>query len=411
MERKGKFSANRIFPYLFAVGLVCRLVFVFGTPDFYAPDEQSHYKYVSYIAEHRSLPVQKHKVGHPANDWEYYQPPLYYIAIAPVFHIADAVFDDDYYMIRSLRLVSVLLWIGTVACTLRFLKILSIGSEFLKIVVLSMICLLPAYSFISAMINNDNLIILISSLLICSVAKIKTDFKSSLLTGFLLGLALLTKLNAGILLIAIVLILTLHVARGGETWQRALKSLLTTAIVSAALWIPWVMRNVEIYGSITAAGVANVQSEWPSLAAAFVSTMGHMAKSFWAVAGIHNNVGQEFSSLGILLSVLSSGGLIFVVFSAKQRNSVFGNGIYSSFMFVMMIVLILDILLVLRFGFLYAQSQGRFLFPLLLPAALLFGIGLRTYPVRHAGSWAAGIFIIYSLTFTFFSIAWFLRIL
>jgi len=67
------------------LGLVCRVALALFTPVFYAPDEQSHFACIKYIYENRGFPTQTSKTGAPTNDWEYYQPPLYYVASLPLF--------------------------------------------------------------------------------------------------------------------------------------------------------------------------------------------------------------------------------------------------------------------------------------------------------------------------------------
>jgi hypothetical protein len=51
-----------------SIGLVCRLAFSILTPTFYAPDEQSHFNYVKYLAEKRSFPIQTSRTDSPTND-------------------------------------------------------------------------------------------------------------------------------------------------------------------------------------------------------------------------------------------------------------------------------------------------------------------------------------------------------
>jgi hypothetical protein len=68
-----------------------------------------------------------------------------------------------------------------------------------------------------------------------------------------------------------------------------------------------------------------------------------------------------------------------------------------------------NLALVLRFGLLYNQGQGRFMFPLLIPIALLLSIGIHLLGmgkhVKYAPIHAVGFFSLYVLSFTGFSLS------
>src|SRR5678810_344137 len=96
---------------ILAAGILCRLALALFRPTFYAPDEHSHFHYVRYLSEHRSFPVQTSKMGDPSHEWEYFQPPLYYVALVPVYRAANALFHSQTAIVIALRLVSIALWL------------------------------------------------------------------------------------------------------------------------------------------------------------------------------------------------------------------------------------------------------------------------------------------------------------
>ena len=55
-------------------------------------DEPAHFNYVRHLVEHRTFPVQTRHVAEPGAferaDFEYYQPPLYYLLCAPLVAVA-----------------------------------------------------------------------------------------------------------------------------------------------------------------------------------------------------------------------------------------------------------------------------------------------------------------------------------
>lgn len=405
----GKLSNRQIFLFVFVVGFACRIAFAIGTPDFYAPDEQSHFNYVRFLADHRSFPIQTSRTGADTNDWEYYQPPLYYLVQVPVYILATELFQDKYYLIRSLRFTSILLWICTVGFALWFLRILEIDNELLQVVVMGLVCLLPTYTFLSSMINNDNMIIFIGGLLLCSIARRDLSVNTAIVTGILLGLALLTKLSAVVYCPAIVALAVLHAIRVPLKRRPAIVYLMIVVTVSALIWLPWATRNLYVYGSITAEHVANVPVAWPTMAVAVYGTLSYMSGSFWSVSGIYNNVHSVFPQVGMPLSIFSLSGLIYALWSGKRLNAVFASELDGRFLIAMSLSIAVNVLLVLRFGILYGQGQGRFLFPLLLPISLFLGIGLCFYQIKNFGIHLSGFFITYAVTFTLFSLGSFPR--
>src|SRR5512144_3415764 len=55
-------------------------------------DEPAHFRYVEYVATRHALPVQTHRFEEPGAfgraDFEYHQPPLYYLLCAPLDSLA-----------------------------------------------------------------------------------------------------------------------------------------------------------------------------------------------------------------------------------------------------------------------------------------------------------------------------------
>ena len=62
-QRSHSVSGRLFVTTVLIAGLVVRLAYVFLTPVFYAPDEQSHFNYIKHLAENKSFPVQTSKLG------------------------------------------------------------------------------------------------------------------------------------------------------------------------------------------------------------------------------------------------------------------------------------------------------------------------------------------------------------
>ena len=408
-QRAGTLRAEHLIAAMFAAGLVCRLAFALGTPTFYAPDEQSHFRYVRYLAERHAFPVQTSRMNAATNDWEYYQPPLYYLALTPVYLIVNGVFHNDAVTVRALRLVSILLWALALGFALRFLERAGVGEGFLRAAVVAMVALLPTYVFLSSTINNDNLLIALGSAILWRLAE-PWSLRNALWLGMLTGLALLTKLTAvvylGLLGLAVVLDL-LRRPRPAGSWAPAA----IATVVAAALASPWLVRNHLVYGSLTAESVANIRQSWHSAAEAVLGTLTYMQESFWAVSGVYNNVRFFYPFVGRHVGYFAGLGLLIGLAFRRDRlrQALPAN---RDLVAALALGLVANAMLVMRFGILYGQGQGRFLFPLLVPAALTLGIGLRMFPVtdrEDASLHLAGGFLAYASSFTLYGLVIFPR--
>jgi 4-amino-4-deoxy-L-arabinose transferase-like glycosyltransferase len=287
---------------------------------------------------------------------------------------------------------------------MRFLEVLGIRNKFLSIVVFCVVCLLPAYTFLSSAINNDNLLLALSAILLFSIARPHFTDNSGLVTGVLLGLAVLTKLTAVIVCFAYALILLVEAVRQPDRRRIVFRHFITAGSTATLLVMPWVIRNVIIYHSITAEYVANVPREWPSYLIALYHVLKGMLFTFWSVSGIHNNVRSLFPAVGCLLTIVAGLGLILTIRSGGRIKEVIPGDRQRWFFIAMAIAFLINVVLVARFGFLYAQGQGRFLYPLLLPEALFLAIGLRFYRLRNLDIHTAGLFLTYCIGFTFYSL-------
>ena len=392
------------------IGLTCRVAFSLLTPTFYAPDEQSHFNYVKYLAESRSFPVQTSKTDASTNDWEYYQPPIYYLVLTPFYLMSERLFQNDFITVRLLRAFSIFLWGITVLLTFKFLDSLKVYDAFLRIFVTAMICLLPTYTFLSSVINNDNLLITIGTAILYLVTQ-PLSRRNSMFTGFLLGLALLTKLTAIVYITLIILMLFIILVKRAINRDVILHRFLLIGL-ALALWAPWGWRNYRVYGSITAEEVANVPRQWVSVYQAVIKTLQYMGESFWSVSGIYNNVYFIYPKIGILVFLFACAGLIYGLFFSKKQLHLLIQGNHN-IIIALMLAIGINVVLVIRFGVLYGQGQGRFLFPLLIPISLLMGMGFRMYSLSNRYNiliHLTGFFVTYVMSFTLYSLAMFLII-
>jgi hypothetical protein len=408
-QQRTPWNARSLGLLLLLLGLGLRLAYVFLTPVFYAPDEQSHVNYLKYLSEHRAFPVLAGKMGETDNEWEYFQPPLYYLAALPIYWATDHLFHQTAVTVFALRLGSVLLWLLNLRLGLTLLKRLEIRDELLWLGALTLACLLPTYVFVSAAVNNDNLMITMGTAVACLLATRQPSLKNALALGLLLGLSLWVKQSALVFVPAVVALRLLAGFKGQQPWPAALAQGAGTLAIAALLYLPWALRNWQVYGTFTPEDLSAAVKTWPSAVDGLISATHNLAKTFWSVSGISNNIGYPFPLLGMAFAAVALGGLGL---GWKQDPKALCGPLTATNALVLTALLfaaLVNVILVLRFGYLYGMGQGRHLFPLLGPLALLLTWGFRAFPAKNIPLHLVGFWTTYALAFEAFSLCRFPR--
>ena len=214
-------------------------VYSLVNPIFEAPDEVYHYPYTQHLAAGNGLPVQR--VGsHDLWEQEGSQPPLYYVLSAlltcwidasdlpqvrwlnPYARIGVALARDNKNMvvhtegerwpwrgtvlaIHLIRFFSVVLGACTLWGTWGLARVLFPERPDIAIGAMLINALNPMFLFISGSVNNDNLVILLSSLTLLLLVRMIQRGRSRrclFLIGITIGLACLSKLS-GLALLAL----------------------------------------------------------------------------------------------------------------------------------------------------------------------------------------------------------------
>ncbi len=145
--------------------------------------------------------------------------------------------------------------------------------------------------------------------------------------------------------------------------------------ITAFIWFPWLYRNLQIYGSLTAEEIANVRHYWNSFIEEIIIIVLYLIKSFWAVSGQYNDISDVWHTiLGFLISIISLIGLTY----RGSINKDIEFPLKNYYLFIPMSITIgVNLILVFRFGLLYNQGQGRFLFPSIIPISIIMGNGIK----------------------------------
>lgn len=403
-----------VFFIILLIYVLLGTLYAIETPAWQAPDEPAHYNYVQYIAERGRLPelcpgdypatyLEEIKAqGFPPSmsidplRYESHQPPLYYIMGAVVYRIAHLL--SEFPMPRTLltlRFFSLVLGALGLVVNYKLTQAAFPSCRLLALGTTAFAALLPMHVAMTATVNNDALAELILNLLIWSLilsGQRGWNTKKSLRIGVLLGLAFLTKMQTYIAfgLVPIALIWDTCQIEGENALfpKRALKYAGMMYGMALVMALPWLIRNVTLYGVADPLGMARhdrvvvgqlttaqylTQKGFWSLVRALVVTS---FQSFWGQFGwmgvvLHPRIYRTLA----LLSGMAALGLGHFVIS--RRSSVPRLSVHTKRSVLLLTTwAILTTLSYVWYNTKYVQHQGRYLFPALVPWGIAFTIGI-----------------------------------
>ena len=414
---------SRPLSLLLALYLLLGLIYAAATPIFEASDEIWHYAVVRELVTHHRLPVQE-----PGQEttWaqEGSQPPLYYLLGAIITAGVDI---DDYeanvilnpfpkigkpgatdnvnlvahppaqspwrggttLAVYLIRWLSLLMGAGTVYFTYRLVRTLSPANESLALLAAALVGFNPMVVFINASVNNDNLLMLLSTLALWLIAEDLTDrkpgprWRSTLFLSVIIGLAMLAKFSGAILLPVAMLAFTSRAWRDRDwgDWVRRCV-VLCVVVVAIAGW--WYVRNLMLYGELIGTarmaliagprpfgfGLDDLMKEWTSF-----------WFSYWGVFGAFNVLAPTwFFWLMSVLSLTAGLGLLIRL----GRSLAAGKTETWPIHFTLATYLLISMIGIIRWSLLTPASQGRLLFGGVAIIAFYMATGLQTWmPVRQ----------------------------
>jgi 4-amino-4-deoxy-L-arabinose transferase-like glycosyltransferase len=412
---------NRNLSFVVLAFVCLGVIYALATPVFEASDEIFHYPVVKHIADGRGLPVQDPK-ARAAWEQEGSQPPLYYALAAlatawidtgdmdairwrnPLSNIGNPVSVGNKNLvihtsaeafpwrgtalaIHIIRFLSLLLGACTVGLTHLSSRVIWPEREELATLAAALVAFNPMFLFISASVNNDNLIVFLATLVVYLLLRTLREgwlsYGRLLLLGALLGLAALTKLSGLGLLLLTVVVLTAIAARRGA-WRAWLGWGVTLGACVALIAGWWYVRNWRLYGDPTGLNVmldiAGRRPGAPSLQGLLAEFQG-FRMSFWGVFGGFTIAAPEWVYRvydGLMIAgVVGWGALAWT-----------NRGRWRAGQARMLLILALWVVVVwaslLRWTSQTLASQGRLIFPAIAAVAILLAYGLAGW---IAGKW------------------------
>jgi 4-amino-4-deoxy-L-arabinose transferase-like glycosyltransferase len=363
-----KLKAQPLAVAILAAHLVLGILYSVVVPMWEANDETGHFAFVKYLASERRLPPPGEDLVQVAD--ESHQPPLYYILAAlatcwidtndglePEINIHAASgssmagynavvhSDKEAFPYRGTalamhvaRLVSVLISTAVVAVTYVIGRFLFRGNEAIAVGAMALNAFWPQFLFLGAVVTNDILVPLFSSLVILFLLRIAYRPGSSM--DFLgLGLCLLggvaTKMSAwGLIPLAIVVLILIGIRRV-PTRARWWFLPVTWFCFSGAWWwlrgmtLPDYWFETMRYGYLMQSALSFIQHPlreavrlpWDVLPEA----LGYCSRTIWASFGWENIRAEEWVyQIFVLLCLIGAAGLVVFLARSSQTGGRFG---------------------------------------------------------------------------------------
>ncbi len=382
--------------------------FIAIVPPDGAPDQAAHIIYVEHVAAGNGLPV----LGESPSLYEAHQPPLFYLLCTPIY-LAGSYGGRDVAIVL-MRVFCLLCGATGIIFTAAIARRILPTRPETAIFACTLSALLPMHIFINASVNSDNLGEALCTVMLLPLVALpcagRLGWRSALLCGVGVGLAILSKMTALMLLPTLAVALALHAHRT-RSWREDVRWGLLALALCATVCGWWFGRNVVIYGGPLGTeaykayfeGSPNV--EWFAERGIGVGGYSYvvatyMFKTFW---GLFGNTDIPVSSglywaFGVVSVLITIGALRFLwsIRQGKELDDVRRGALAVSLVFFGCIVLTH-----LQYLTIFLSAQMRHWYPAIAPMMLLMAVGTLTWvPSRlrpRAYLVAAGFLVGYSL--------------
>jgi hypothetical protein len=411
-----------------AAFVVLSLLYSVAMPIFEASDELSHFPVVKYISDGLGLPVQRPGVK-TAWEQEGSQPPLYYLLVSPIarwidtsdmaerLHYNPHAQPGDPYLhanrnlvvhsdaedvpwqgttlaVHLIRFASIAMGVATVIVIGALLREIAPERPDLAAGAMAIAAFTPMFVFITASVNNDNLVILLSTIALVLTAQILNErirgsraaeagkrrwlIRRAAL-AMIIGLAALSKVS-GLTLLAPAAIALSIVHLPKREWARWVGSglMLVAGVVLIAGW--WYARNYELYGEwFGIETMADVAGRRSMTLLQLIPEFEGFKIAYWALFGAVNILTLPLAYVFYdALTVLATVGVVL------YARRVWREGDRSRLWpWLVLAVYVLTVFVgVVRWTSMTPASQGRLLFPAIGAISALIWLGWDAFAER-----------------------------
>lgn len=387
---KTNFQNNRVIVLILLFFAVNALLWLTLIPFNRAPDEYLHYQVAEFIANNKRLPIlgtdlKAFFLINKVPIISYASVPNLSYPISAFFITLGSLFVDKANLFYFARVSSLISGLGVIWLGFRISVKMFPNDRLLQAFVPAILAMLPQLTFVSAYTNMDAFASLTSALVLYLLFKQKGsewDFKSCLILGLSLGLLMLSKINAYILLpIALA-----WFALTQEKFKNALKKAVLIVGTALILISPWFTWNYIKYGDILGLSIQKQLMKEASPAYKLIAYdlktllfetkwLQTTFKSFWGLFDwMYLTLPNFFYATVALLSAAAIFGFGIHFFKLapvtlkKQRLA------YFTLIIIPLTALILSLIFSLKSDY---QPQGRYLFTAIIPIFVIFAIGIN----------------------------------
>lgn len=398
---------------LLAVFLILTIVYARATPPLEASDELWHMGFIIQLATNGELPVQN-----PAAEtiWEQEgsQPPLYYAIVSQLVRLTGVPtdFEGDFQhnphsrigvptAVGNKNIVlhpvgpettqavfvgrAFSIFLGLVTLTATYFGAEIIGGRRIALLAVAIAALNPMFIFITASVNNDNLVTALNSVIIYLMLLTLRDGFHTRRSLLIAVLTTLSKLS-GLVLVPVLALTGLIVAYR----KRDIRGLFILGGAMALIWGAaagwWYLRNIQLYGELFGTSMmAEVAGLRPSTFTfqTLIDEFESFRIGYWGwFGGVNIITSTAFYVVMDIITVLAVFGVI--IYWVRNRGQRLNTA-------MLMLSLALASFAVINWTIQTYASQGRLLFPYIAATATLFALGLST--VLHRAAFTVPLFM------------------
>lgn len=359
-------------------------------------------------------------------------PPLYYLLLTPVYHLVDHL--EPAQQVMMLRIATVPFGALTVLFAYLTVRAIFPRDRFLMMLVPAFVAMQPQIAYEGSILNNDTLAITFVSATFWMLAEgLRRRFPwwTCMLTGLFFGLAMLSKSTS--VAISLLIAFTMILGVGWRFWREWIAKGVVTAAIGGVVVAPWLLFMMRTYGDPTALNrVSELQSWWnddPDRTTSIIAMLTDRSffwgrwKETWGDFGWRlielDGLMAEYYGIGpfnpTLLRVLlwitivaTIGVAVWFVRMLLISRRLDRQPEYvlvadpalsvTAWQIVAILACVFACMLgyysVLQFGTTFALTQARYYFPMVVPAAVLFMLGMRSLvPRKWHPLLGAGLFV------------------
>jgi 4-amino-4-deoxy-L-arabinose transferase-like glycosyltransferase len=365
------------------VAAAFRVVLALITPPLYAPDEAGHLLYVHQIATKLSFPVQSLNAvwADKAGANEFYQPPLYYLLVAPLYRLLMGWGEAAVY---GLRLLNVALSVAGIYVIYRIAGVVFPERPGVQVGAASVVALLPTLAGMGSSVNCDNLSCLIifttTLLLLQRLRDGSVTWKQALAIGGLTAAALYVKTSAIVLLPSIGLWAVFLERRGCRC---LLKASMAAGMALLAILPWWLGRNLASYGDLLGVDIGWAHFLGGPLQGV-ARAIAVLTYTFWIAFGRIYDVASG-NPLAILLTMASL-LLTWRAIRLWMRGGL--TAVQVSMAAILTLQFGLALAAAVNYAVRYGFSEGRYIYPALPAVALTLAFAACSWRPSNS-TWTA----------------------